>query len=160
MEIIRSIRKIISQLPEIFKILFSDFFALFVYYPVARILFILDKLNLDVRNIPLNYYKNLSFYTMRTDSRDRFGTSLEKRYTKKQIFNMLHKAGLHRIKFSQKTHLYWCAVGFKKIIDENTKIYIPCLLPYPNDTVPGQRFRWEQWENLLKKYFFKENIFF
>jgi glycosyltransferase involved in cell wall biosynthesis len=35
------------------------------------------------------------------------------------------------------------------------KIYIPCLLPYPNDTVPGQRFRWEQWESLLKK----ENIF-
>ena len=107
------IRKIISQLPEIFKILFSDFFALFVYYPVARILFILDKLNLDVRNIPLNYYKNLSFYTMRTDSRDRFGTSLEKRYTKKQIFNMLHKAGLHRIKFSENAP-YWCAVGFKK----------------------------------------------
>ena len=35
------------------------------------------------------------------------------------------------------------------------KIYIPCLLPYPFDTVPGQRFRWEQWEDLLKK----KNIF-
>ena len=48
----------------------------------------------------------------------------------------------------------------------NTKIYIPCLLPYPNDTVPGQRFRWEQWENLLKKkniflkkIFFSDNFF-
>ncbi len=46
------------------------------------------------------------------------------------------------------------------------KIYIPCLLPYPNDTVPGQRFRWEQWESLLKKkniflkkIFFSDNIF-
>ncbi len=37
----------------------------------------------------------------------------------------------------------------------NNKIYIPCLLPYPEDTVPGQRFRWEQWESLLKK----KNIF-
>ena len=37
----------------------------------------------------------------------------------------------------------------------NKKIYIPCLLPYPEDTVPGQRFRWEQWERLLKK----KNIF-
>lgn len=40
-------------------------------------------------------------------------------------------------------------MNFKK------KIYIPCLLPYPYDTVPGQRFRWEQWEKLLKK----KNIF-
>ena len=48
----------------------------------------------------------------------------------------------------------------------NKKIYIPCLLPYPNDTVPGQRFRWEQWENLLKKkkiflkkIYFSDNFF-
>ncbi len=48
----------------------------------------------------------------------------------------------------------------------NNKIYIPCLLPYPIDTVPGQRFRWEQWESLLKKkniflkkIFFSDNFF-
>ncbi len=48
----------------------------------------------------------------------------------------------------------------------NNKIYIPCLLPYPNNTVPGQRFRWEQWESLLKKkniflkkIFFSDNLF-
>ena len=50
---------------------------------------------------------------MRTDSRDRFGTNLEKRYTKKQIIDMLKKAGLHRIKFSNNAP-YWCAIGFKK----------------------------------------------
>ena len=49
---------------------------------------------------------------------------------------------------------------------KNKKIYIPCLLPYPFDTVPGQRFRWEQWENLLRKkniflvkIFFSDNLF-
>jgi len=49
----------------------------------------------------------------------------------------------------------------------SSKIYIPCLLPYPRDTVPGQRFRWEQWENLLKKkniylkkIFFSDHFFF
>ncbi len=48
----------------------------------------------------------------------------------------------------------------------NSKLYIPCLLPYPYDTVPGQRFRWEQWEHLLqkeniflKKIFFSDNFF-
>ena len=50
---------------------------------------------------------------MRTDSRDRFGTNLEKRYTKKQIIDMLKKAGLYRIKFSNNAP-YWCAIGFKK----------------------------------------------
>ncbi len=43
----------------------------------------------------------------------------------------------------------------------NNIIFIPCLLPYPIDTVPGQRFRWEQWENLLKKKnIFLKKIFF
>ena len=70
-------------------------------------------MNFNVKNFPLSYYKNLSFYTMRTDSRDRFGTNLEKRYTKKQIKNMLKKAGLYNIKFSKKAP-FWCAVGFKK----------------------------------------------
>ena len=41
------------------------------------------------------------------------------------------------------------------------KIYIPCLLPYPFDTVPGQRFRWEQWESILrKKNIFLRKIYF
>lgn len=107
------LRKIISQLPEIFKTLFSDLFALFFYYPLARFSFILEKLNFNVKNYPLSYYKNLSFYTMRTDSRDRFGTTLEKRYSKKQTLDMLKKSGLHKIKFSNSAP-YWCAVGFKK----------------------------------------------
>ena len=107
------LRKIISLLPEIFKNLISDLLALIIYYPFAKISLILDKINFNVKNFPLSYYKNLSFYTMRTDSRDRFGTNLEKRYTKKHIENMLKKASLHNIKFS-KTAPYWCAIGFKK----------------------------------------------
>lgn len=31
------------------------------------------------------------------------------------------------------------------------KTEILCFLPYPKDSVPGQRFRWEQWEEKLKK---------
>ncbi len=49
---------------------------------------------------------------------------------------------------------------------KNNKFYLPCLLPYPYDTVPGQRFRWEQWEGVLKKeniflkkIFFSDNLF-
>ena len=51
-------------------------------------------------------------------------------------------------------------------MNSKKKLFIPCLLPYPLDTVPGQRFRWEQWEKLLKKkniflikIFFSDNLF-
>jgi hypothetical protein len=50
---------------------------------------------------------------MRTDARDRFGTPLEKRYTKKQIFKMMKQSGLEKIKF-KKNSPFWTAIGFKK----------------------------------------------
>jgi hypothetical protein len=36
---------------------------------------------------------------MRTDARDRFGTPLEKRFTKKEIYKMMKQSGLEKIKF-------------------------------------------------------------
>ena len=51
---------------------------------------------------------------MKTDSRDRFGTPLEKRFTRLEITEMMQIAGLDNIKFSDRTP-YWCAVGQKKI---------------------------------------------
>jgi len=50
---------------------------------------------------------------MKTDSLDRFGTRLEKRYTKKETHKMMEIAGLENITFSDNEP-YWCAVGYKK----------------------------------------------
>ena len=50
---------------------------------------------------------------MQTDALDRFGTRLEKRYTKKETLTMMETAGLENIKFSE-SEPYWCAVGYKK----------------------------------------------
>ena len=50
---------------------------------------------------------------MRTDSRDRFGTPLEQRFTKQQIKSYMERSGLIDIKFSDNAP-YWCAVGIKK----------------------------------------------
>ena len=50
---------------------------------------------------------------MATDSLDRFGTKLEKRYTKDEIENILSKAGFVDIKFSDDTP-YWVAIAWKK----------------------------------------------
>ena len=74
---------------------------------------------LDFRNIGLNVdnwilssYRKTSFYTMRTDSRDRFGTPLEKRFTRSEIKKMMQDAGLDDIQFSNRFP-FWCAVGKK-----------------------------------------------
>ena len=60
-----------------------------------------------------SFYKDKSFYTMRTDSLDRFGTRIEKRFSKKEIESMLLEAGFNKIKFSDKIP-YWIAIGYKK----------------------------------------------
>jgi hypothetical protein len=49
---------------------------------------------------------------MRTDALDRFGTRLEKRFTRPQVTELLEDAGLERVRVSDAPP-YWCAVGFK-----------------------------------------------
>ena len=107
------LRKLISTLPEKIKTLITDFIAILIYFPLAKISKILDKLNINTREIPLSFYKDKSFYTMRTDSRDRFGTMLENRFSKQEIKKMMENAGLNKIKFS-KSNPFWCVIGFKK----------------------------------------------
>jgi hypothetical protein len=68
---------------------------------------------LNVAHVPLAYYRNHSFYTMRTDARDRLGTPLEQRFSRLQIENMMRCAGLVNIRFSNAAP-FWCAVGIKE----------------------------------------------
>ena len=105
-------RKIISKMPYGLRYIFSQIIAVVIYFPLARASFYMEKLNLNVSNFPLSSYKNLSFYTMRTDALDRFGTRLEQRFTRNEIKNMMENAGLENIKFSNSKP-YWVAVGFK-----------------------------------------------
>lgn len=101
-------RKIISVLPFKIKRIVTDLIALFVYYPLAKFSKIFSKFKLNVFNLPLSDYKNKSFYTMRTDALDRFGTKLERRFSKKEIEILLKKHGFKDIKFSPNMP-YWVA---------------------------------------------------
>lgn len=83
-----------------------------IYWPLARTAFILEKLNCLPSSFPLSYYRHRSFYIMKNDALDRFGTFLEKRYTKAQISELLNRAGFERITFSDSAP-YWCAVAYK-----------------------------------------------
>ena len=105
-------RQLISKLPSWLKHAVTDMIALIVYWPLARLSVVLDWLGCNVEGIPLSYYRKHSFYTMRTDSRDRFGTPLEHRFSKRQITEMMNHAGLERIHFSDKAP-FWCVIGFK-----------------------------------------------
>ncbi len=106
-------RRGISKLPDGLRHLVAEMIAAVVYFPLARTAYLLEKAGLNVSAFPLSIYRDKSFYTMRTDALDRFGTRLEQRFTRKQIEEMMTKAGLEDIRFSDKIP-FWCAVGFKK----------------------------------------------
>jgi len=105
-------RQIISRFPTKFRHLVAEIIAAVIYYPIARFELGLEKLGFNVSSFPLSVYRDRSFYLMRTDALDRFGTRLEQRFTAKQIEVMMKEAGLKNIRFSQKTP-FWCAVGIK-----------------------------------------------
>jgi ubiquinone/menaquinone biosynthesis C-methylase UbiE len=111
------LRLMVSKLPFRVKYLFCDVLALTVYWPLARLARTLEKLGMDVSHLPLTAYRNRSFYSMRTDALDRFGTRLEQRFTREQIRQMMEQAGLEQIRFSKT--IFWCAMGRRRRIGES-----------------------------------------
>lgn len=107
------LRRCISQMPPKLKLLITNTLAAVLYFPLARLALLGENIGLKVDNWILSSYRKTSFYTMRTDSRDRFGTPLEKRFTRSEIEKMMVKAGLEEIHFSENFP-FWCAVGKKK----------------------------------------------
>ncbi len=106
-------RKIISIQTFSIKKFVTLTIAIFIYWPLAKLSWILNFLGFNTNNIPLSQYKDRTFYFMKTDALDRFGTKLEKRYSRKEIRSMLKKAGFNNIKFSSKAP-YWVVIGWKK----------------------------------------------
>ncbi|MBM4106323.1 MAG: class I SAM-dependent methyltransferase [Phycisphaerae bacterium] len=105
-------RRVICRLPFGIRRRVTDLIALVVYLPLARLARLLDRLGACSRPIPLSFYRDASLYTMRTDSLDRFGTRLERRFTRSEIAEMLRKSGLVEVRF-REDEPYWCVVGTK-----------------------------------------------
>ena len=106
------IRFFVSRLPNSAKFFLTDLLAVCLYWPMARLSGLLDRLGFNPSALPLSFYRDVSLYTMRTDCRDRFGTPLEKRFTRLEIEQMMSDAGLSRIVFSDNEP-FWVAVGVK-----------------------------------------------
>lgn len=106
-------RSLISRMPPALKHITTDLIAALVYFPLAHLSKVLSALGVPVSDLPLSFYRDRSFYTMRTDSRDRFGTPLEQRFSREEIHQMMSNCALESITFSA-AEPFWCAVGIKK----------------------------------------------
>lgn len=107
------VRYVVSALPDLAKRWVTDGIAALVYWPLARLATLLERIGLDVTNFPLAHYRGHSFYTLRTDSRDRFGTPLEQRFSLRQIKEMMAAAGLENMEHSPRPP-FWCVVGRRR----------------------------------------------
>ena len=107
-------RRIICRLPRGLKHFACLIIAAIVYWPLARFGALTEKLGAPMPNLPLWAYRHMSFYTMKTDALDRFGTPLEQRFTRVQIREMLEAAGMENPVFSDKIP-FWCVVAHKKL---------------------------------------------
>jgi SAM-dependent methyltransferase len=103
-------RKGVSKLPFRIRKGASDLLAALVYWPAARVSYIAEKFGANVSAYPLSAYRSRSFYSMRTDALDRFGTRLEQRFTRAEIEAMMRRCGLGDIVF-QEDCAYWVACG-------------------------------------------------
>lgn len=108
-----SARFAISRLPFALRKQVTTLIAATVYWPLARTAAAVERRGGDSSRIPLSFYRNQSFYTMRTDALDRFGTRLEQRFTRAQIEAMMRDAGLGDIVF-RDGEPYWVACGRKR----------------------------------------------
>lgn len=110
------LRRGVSKMSGRPKRLVCDVLAIGLYMPfvgLSRFMKLLGVKEHIRKKIPLHGYENKSFYIIRNDSLDRFGTPLEQRFTKKEIEEMMKKCGLTNIEFSNNIP-YWHAIGKKK----------------------------------------------
>lgn len=103
------LRNGVSHLPTRIKVPLADLIAYCAYWPLARFSKVLSKIGIPTENLPLHQYSKESIYVMRNDALDRFGTRLEKRFSKADIVEMLSEAGANpaSIDFSPEEP-FWC----------------------------------------------------
>lgn len=104
-------RRGISRLPVPARYAVCEVIAACVYWPLARLARLLERHGLNVEPMPLSAYRAGTFYNMRTDALDRFGTRLEKRFTKDELRSLMEAAGLEAVDVQGPP--YWVAVGYK-----------------------------------------------
>lgn len=99
------LRRGVSRLPRPLKHAVCDVIAAGVYLPLVTLARVTGS-----PRMPLHYYADKSWWVIRNDALDRFGTPLEQRFTRTEIRGMMEDAGLVDIRFSEAAP-FWHAVG-------------------------------------------------
>lgn len=115
-KVVSLIRKFISSLPSGLKKFMCDLLAILVYMPIITAGKLFDKTGFKglAKKLPLSYYQDKSFFIIRNDALDRFGTRLEHRFSKAEIKEMMESCGLTHVRFSENKP-YWHAIGKKGV---------------------------------------------
>ena len=108
-------RRVISASPQKVRRLSATVIAAIVYWPLARLSRVLSKLGRNTSNLPLHHYADMPFVMLANDALDRFGTSLEQRFSKAEITEMLRAADfdLTTLKFSDSEPFWTFAINKK-----------------------------------------------
>ena len=105
-------RRWICRLPSAQKEVVCEVIAALVYWPLARLSGLASLFSKRMADrLPLSYYRDKSFYIMRNDALDRFGTPLEKRFSREEIVRMLAEAGFDVPQFSSRAPYWHCLVS-------------------------------------------------
>ncbi|MDP6867315.1 MAG: class I SAM-dependent methyltransferase [Acidimicrobiales bacterium] len=111
------VRQFVARLPRPLRALVADLLAVVVYWPLARFARGLDRVGIRSSWVPLFQYRNRSFYVMRNDALDRFGTLLEKRYSRNEVIALMEGIGLEHVMVADGPP-WWVAVGRRRTDDE------------------------------------------
>ncbi len=108
------IRLVVSRLPAAIKGFACDVLAIVFYMPFVLTFRLLNFAGLKnlAQKLPLADYGDKSFFIIRNDSLDRFGTRLEHRFSKQQVIELMEKSGLGNIVVSPASP-YYHAIGQK-----------------------------------------------
>jgi SAM-dependent methyltransferase len=108
------IRKVVCQLPQKPKAIVCDILAVVIYMPFILLIrfLVLIGLRSIAKKLPLAAYNNKSFFIIRNDSLDKFGTNLEQRFSKQQVEAFMKNCGLTDVVISSGTP-YYHSIGKK-----------------------------------------------
>ena len=114
-ELSNLVRLVVCKMPPGLKRFSCDAMAVIFYMP-----FILTGRLLNfggfkklAKKIPLSDYTDKTFFIVRNDSLDRFGTRLEQRFSRQEVIDLMEKSGLEDIVVSPSSP-YYHAIGRKK----------------------------------------------
>lgn len=111
-----TVRIIVSQFPSTLRKVTCDMLAVVFYMPFVLVGRFLNNIGLKkiAKKLPLYDYVDKTFFVIRNDSLDRFGTNLEQRFSKEEVIQMMKNCGLSDIVVSPSSPFYH-AVGKKTL---------------------------------------------